>query len=80
MSKGITSNYMGMRNYHILSFGYVEVSGYNCVMTWMVAHFILAFERSDGKFDPRWMYTIQTTTKTSKPFLDNFRRPQMIDL
>ena len=40
MSKRITSNYMGMRNYHILSFSYVEVSGYNSVMTWMVTHFI----------------------------------------
>ena len=40
ISKRITSNYMGKRNCNILSFGYVEVSGYNCVMTWMVAHFI----------------------------------------
>ena len=45
VSNQITPNYMdtGKQDCNIRGFAYVEVSGISCIMTWMVAHNILAF-------------------------------------
>ena len=50
-------------------FGYVEVSGLSCVMTWIGCplHFWPS-ERRDGKFVPRCMYTMKTNQQTKKHF------------
>ena len=77
ISKRVTWNCLGNCN----SFGYVEVSSQSCVMTWMVAHFTFGL-RNDATVNSFHAACTrqQQKQKASKPFLDTFRRPQVIDL